>query len=89
MPSVYGQRNPFTSVWGVGTITLFHRKPKLVTPITLVSSGMTFVVCTLLGFGAGILLSRQTGAGLWIPAMVLLGIAVGGAAALYQLLRTR
>lgn len=59
------------------------------TPITLISSGLTFVVWTLAGFGAGLLLSNRTGSGVWIPLLVLAGVGVGGGLAVRQMLRIR
>lgn len=57
--------------------------------ITLVSAGGTFVAATIVGFVAGLIVSRLTGQGFWIPLLVLAGIGLGGGLALRQLLRVR
>lgn len=54
----------------------------------LAGIGLGFVTVTLLGFGAGLLLARQTGASWWVVAGLLAGVAAGAALSLRRMLRT-
>lgn len=55
--------------------------------LPVLAAGATFATCTLAGLALGAWLAQRTGAPLWVPGGLLVGLGIGGYAAARLFLR--